>query len=93
LTRQRFDAGVSDNVEVVQSQESVANAELDSEAPPANNNIREAAPIRFSSWLVTLLRCGEWRSVSLGFAQRRQASDLGLIPLAHSEFLDECGTY
>ena len=29
LTRQRFDAGVSDNVEVVQSQESVANAELD----------------------------------------------------------------
>jgi outer membrane protein TolC len=29
LTRQRFEAGVSDNVEVVQSQESVANAELD----------------------------------------------------------------
>jgi outer membrane protein TolC len=29
LTRQRFDAGVADNVEVVQSQESVANAELD----------------------------------------------------------------
>jgi len=29
LTRQRFDAGVSDNLEVVQSQESVANAELD----------------------------------------------------------------
>lgn len=29
LTRQRFDAGVSDNVEVVQSQESVASAELD----------------------------------------------------------------
>jgi len=29
LTRQRYDAGVSDNVTVVQSQESVANAELD----------------------------------------------------------------
>jgi outer membrane protein TolC len=29
LTRQRFDAGVSDNVEVVQSQESVANAQSD----------------------------------------------------------------
>jgi len=29
LTRQRFTAGVSDNVEVVQAQESVANAELD----------------------------------------------------------------
>ncbi len=29
LTRQRFDAGVSDNVEVVQSQESVASGELD----------------------------------------------------------------
>lgn len=29
LTRQRYDAGVSDNVEVVQSQESVAGAELD----------------------------------------------------------------
>ncbi len=29
LTRQRFDAGVSDNVQVVQSQESVAEAELD----------------------------------------------------------------
>lgn len=29
LTRQRLDAGVADNVEVVQSQESVANAELD----------------------------------------------------------------
>lgn len=29
LTRQRFDAGVADNVEVVQSQESVANAGLD----------------------------------------------------------------
>lgn len=29
LTRQRFDAGVADNLEVVQSQESVANAELD----------------------------------------------------------------
>lgn len=29
LTRQRFDAGVSDNVEVVQAQESVATAELD----------------------------------------------------------------
>jgi outer membrane protein TolC len=29
LTRQRYDAGVSDNVEVVQSQESVATAELD----------------------------------------------------------------
>lgn len=29
LTRQRFDAGVADNVEVVQSQESVASAELD----------------------------------------------------------------
>src|SRR5207248_7292270 len=29
LTRQRFDAGVADNVQVVQSQESVANAELD----------------------------------------------------------------
>lgn len=29
LTRQRFEAGVADNVEVVQSQESVANAELD----------------------------------------------------------------
>jgi outer membrane protein TolC len=29
LTRQRFDAGVSDNVDVVQSQESVASAELD----------------------------------------------------------------
>ena len=29
LTRQRFDAGVSDNVEVVQAQESVANAALD----------------------------------------------------------------
>ena len=29
LTRQRFDAGVADNVTVVQSQESVANAELD----------------------------------------------------------------
>jgi outer membrane protein TolC len=29
LTRQRFQAGVSDNVEVVQSQESVASAELD----------------------------------------------------------------
>lgn len=29
LTRQRFDAGVADNVEVVQSQESVANADLD----------------------------------------------------------------
>jgi outer membrane protein TolC len=29
LTRQRFDAGVSDNVEVVQSQESVANAQWD----------------------------------------------------------------
>src|SRR5262249_10234292 len=29
LSRQRFDAGVSDNTEVVQSQESVANAQLD----------------------------------------------------------------
>jgi outer membrane protein TolC len=29
LSRQRFDAGVSDNVEVVQSQESVANAQWD----------------------------------------------------------------
>jgi outer membrane protein TolC len=29
LTRQRFEAGVADNVDVVQSQESVANAELD----------------------------------------------------------------
>ena len=29
LTRQRFDAGVTDNVEVVQAQESVAGAELD----------------------------------------------------------------
>jgi outer membrane protein TolC len=29
LTRQKFQAGVSDNVEVVQAQESVANAELD----------------------------------------------------------------
>src|SRR5581483_1603631 len=29
LTRQRFQAGVSDNVEVVQAQESVASAELD----------------------------------------------------------------
>lgn len=29
LTRQRFDAGVSDNVDVVQSQEAVASAELD----------------------------------------------------------------
>ncbi|MGH9667212.1 MAG: TolC family protein, partial [Bryobacteraceae bacterium] len=29
LTRQRFEAGVTDNVEVVQAQESVANAELD----------------------------------------------------------------
>jgi len=29
LTRQRFEAGVSDNVEVVQAQESVASAELD----------------------------------------------------------------
>jgi outer membrane protein TolC len=29
LTRQRFDAGISDNVEVVQSQESVATAQLD----------------------------------------------------------------
>ena len=29
LTRQRFDAGVSDNVEVVRAQESVANADLD----------------------------------------------------------------
>jgi outer membrane protein TolC len=29
LTRQRFDAGVSDNVQVVQSQESVASAQLD----------------------------------------------------------------
>src|ERR1022692_2791534 len=29
LTRQRYDAGVTDNVEVVQSQESVAGAELD----------------------------------------------------------------
>lgn len=29
LTRQRFDAGMADNVDVVQSQESVANAELD----------------------------------------------------------------
>jgi outer membrane protein TolC len=29
LTRQRFDAGLADNLEVVQSQESVANAELD----------------------------------------------------------------
>jgi outer membrane protein TolC len=29
LTRQRFEAGVSDNVEVVQAQESVATAELD----------------------------------------------------------------
>jgi outer membrane protein TolC len=29
LTQQRFDAGVADNLEVVQSQESVANAELD----------------------------------------------------------------
>jgi outer membrane protein TolC len=30
LTRQRFDAGVTDNVEVVQAQESLASAELDS---------------------------------------------------------------
>lgn len=30
LTRERFEAGVADNLEVVQSQESVANAELDS---------------------------------------------------------------
>src|SRR5262249_7488254 len=29
LSRQRFDAGVSDNTEVVQSQEAVANAQLD----------------------------------------------------------------
>lgn len=29
LTRQRFDAGVSDNVEVIQAQEALANAELD----------------------------------------------------------------
>jgi outer membrane protein TolC len=29
LTRQRYEAGVTDNVEVVQSQESVAGAELD----------------------------------------------------------------
>jgi outer membrane protein TolC len=29
LTRQRFDAGVTDNVEVVQAQESLASAELD----------------------------------------------------------------
>ena len=29
LTQQRFDAGITDNLEVVQSQESVANAELD----------------------------------------------------------------
>ena len=29
LTRQRYEAGVSDNVEVVRSQESVASAELD----------------------------------------------------------------
>src|SRR6266849_1329206 len=29
LTRQRFDAGVSDNVEVIQAQETLANAELD----------------------------------------------------------------
>jgi outer membrane protein TolC len=29
LTRQKFQAGVSDNVEVVQAQESVASAELD----------------------------------------------------------------
>jgi len=29
LTRQRNDAGVTDNVEVVQSEESVAEAELD----------------------------------------------------------------
>jgi outer membrane protein TolC len=29
LTRQRFEAGVTDNLEVVQSQEAVAQAELD----------------------------------------------------------------
>jgi outer membrane protein TolC len=29
LTRQRFEAGVTDNLEVVQSEESVATAELD----------------------------------------------------------------
>jgi outer membrane protein TolC len=29
LTRQRFDAGVSDNVEVVQAQEALASANLD----------------------------------------------------------------
>jgi outer membrane protein TolC len=29
LTRQRYEAGVTDNVEVVQSQESVAGADLD----------------------------------------------------------------
>jgi outer membrane protein TolC len=29
LTRQRFEAGVTDNVEVVQAQESVASAKLD----------------------------------------------------------------
>jgi outer membrane protein TolC len=29
LTRQRLDAGVSDNVEVIQAQEALANAELD----------------------------------------------------------------
>ena len=29
LTRQRFDAGVTDNVEVVQAQESLTSAELD----------------------------------------------------------------
>ena len=29
LTRQRFDAGVSDNVEVIQAQEALANAEFD----------------------------------------------------------------
>ena len=29
MTRQRFDAGVSDNVEVIQAQEALSDAELD----------------------------------------------------------------
>ena len=54
---------------------------------------REATLFRFFLWLITLLRCAEWRSMSLGFAQRCHASDLGQGALADPEFIDECGTY
>ena len=49
LTRQRFDAGVSDNVEVVQSQEQVATAQWDYINSVFAHNLSKLALLRAGS--------------------------------------------